>query len=106
MGEVIPVEIENVRLDCKVGGGKPKSRGELEAVWRKELERMETEQRLEDEAKVLREIRQGVGGSWRRELEQKVSSEEARMEQLQVVWRRQWEESMEKESKMQLEEHR
>ena len=63
--------------------------------------------RLEDEAKVLREIRQGVGGSWRRELEQKVSSEEeARMEQLQVVWRRQWEESMEKERKMQLEEDR
>ena len=30
MGEVIPVEIENMRLDCKVGEGEPKCTEELE----------------------------------------------------------------------------
>ena len=61
MEEVIPVEIENVRVDCKVGGDEPKSREELEAQWRGVWEkRMEGEQRQErnmDEAKLIREIR-------------------------------------------------
>ena len=35
-GEVVPVEIENVRLDCKVGGGEEaKMREEMEAQWRR-----------------------------------------------------------------------
>ena len=105
MGEVIPVEIDNMRLDCNVGEGEPKFRAELEAEWKKELEeRIESERRQEDEEKLLKDIRQGMEGYWRRELEQKVSSkEEARMEQLQLAWRRQWEKDMEKKRKMQLE---
>ena len=48
MGEVTSVEIENVRLDCKVGGDEPKSREELEVEWRREWEeRMESERRQE-----------------------------------------------------------
>ena len=72
---------------------------------------MESERRPErnvDEAKLIREIRQEMEGTWRRELEQKVSSEEARMKQLQVAWRRQWEdmESGEKERQTQWEDRK